>query len=136
MAPWDRAYEPRNVGMRTLAVIVSGGFAAVAVAPWVGLLTAVLITAAAFNRVARIALRLAPAFALAGCGAYIAAKQIHAEFPATFEWPTFFGAIRTLGWMVIVFLLADALLGKRRRRDTEPDSRDGTESVTASSTSP
>ncbi len=136
MAPWDRAYEPKNVVARAMAVIVSGGFAAVAVAPWVGLLTAVLITAAAFNRIARIALRLAPAVALAGCGAYIAAKQIHAEFPATFEWPTFFGAIRTLGWMVIVFLLADALLGTRRRPDEEGGSVDGEEAVAASSTSP
>ena len=114
VVPWDRGHEPMNVVARGMAVIVSGGFAAVAVAPWVGLLTAVLVTVGAFNRVARIALRLAPAFALAGCGAYIAAKQIHGEFPATFEWPTFFGSIRTLGWMVIVLLLADALLGTRR----------------------
>ena len=136
MAPWDRAYEPKNVVARAMAIIVSGGFAAVAVAPWVGLLTAVLVTAAAFSRIARIALRLAPAFALAGCGAFIAAKQIHGEFPATFEWPTFFGAIRTLGWMVIVLLLADALLGTKRRPEAERGSLGGDEPVVASSTSP
>ena len=119
-----------------MAVIVSGGFAAVAVAPWVGLLAAVLVTAAAFNRNARIALRLAPAVAMAGCGAFIAAKQIHGEFPATFEWPTFFGAIRTLGWMVIVFLLADALLGTRHRPEPERLSLDGDEPVAPASTSP
>ncbi len=129
MAPWDGAHEPRNVVARGIAIIVSGGFAAVAVAPWVGLLTAVLVTAAAFNRSARIALRLAPAFALAGCGAYIAAKQIHAEFPATFEWPTFFGAIRTLGWMVIVLLLADSLLGTRRRPEGATSVDDADETV-------
>ena len=129
MAPWDGAHEPRNVVARGIAIIVSGGFAAVAVAPWVGLLTAVLVTAAAFNRSARIALRLAPAFALAGCGAYIAAKQIYAEFPATFEWPTFFGAIRTLGWMVIVLLLADGLLGTRRRPEGETSVDDADETV-------
>ena len=129
MAPWDRAHEPWNVVARGMAIILSGGFAAVAVAPWVGLLTAVLVTAAAFNRIARIALRLAPAFAMAGCGAYIAAKQIHGEFPATFEWPTFFGAIRTLGWMVIVLLLADALLGTRRRPEVAASVGDADEDV-------
>ncbi len=131
VVPWDRAHEPMNVVVRGLAVIVSGLFAAVAVAPWVGLLTALLVTAAAYHRVARIALRLAPAFALAACGAFIAAKQIHGEFPATFEWPTFFGSIRTLGWMVIVLLLADALLGTRRRPEAEPDSGDRVASATS-----
>ncbi len=113
IVPWDRTHQPGNVVARAAAVVLSGIFAAVAVAPWVGLLTAALVTAAACNRIARVGLRVAPAFALAGCGSFIVAKQVHARFPATFEWPTFFGAIRTLGWLVIVFVLADALLGSR-----------------------
>ena len=65
----------------------------------------------------------------AQAAAYIAAKQIHAEFPATFEWPTFFGAIRTLGWMVIVLLLADSLLGTRRRPEGATSVDDADETV-------
>ena len=30
--------------------------------------------------------------------------------PATFEWPTFFWQVRTLGWIAIVFLAGDALV--------------------------
>ena len=72
----------------------------------------------------RAVLSLLPAIALAGCGAYIAAKQFHARLPATFEWPTFFWQVRTLGWISIVFLAGDALVEivrtHRSRRDRRP----------------
>ena len=58
----------------------------------------------------RPVLSLLPAFALAGCGAYIAAKQWHTHLPAMFEWPTFFWQVRTLGWIAIVFLAGDAVV--------------------------
>ena len=134
--PWDRKWLSANIVVRGMAVITSGLFAAVAVAPWVGLLTAVLVFAAACNRLARIALRLSPAAAMAGCGAFIAAKQMHGKYPATFEWPTFFGAIRTLGWMVIVFLAADALLGSRVSQKRGPAESDDDDTDATSSASP
>ena len=63
-------------------------------------------------------LSLLPAVMLAACGAYIAAKQWHTSFPPTFEWPTFFSRVRTLGWMSVLFLAGDALVEiVRSRRD-------------------
>ena len=73
---------------------------------------------------------------MAGCGAFIAAKQMHGKYPATFEWPTFFGAIRTLGWMVIVFLAADALLGSRVSQKRGPAESDDDDADATSSASP
>jgi hypothetical protein len=55
-------------------------------------------------------LSLLPAVVLAGCGAYIAAKQFHLELPPTFEWPTFFWQVRTAGWIAILLLTGDALV--------------------------
>jgi hypothetical protein len=51
-----------------------------------------------------------PAVLLAGCGAYIAAKQWYYEIIPTFEWPTFFWQTRTFAWLAVVWLAADGLV--------------------------
>ncbi len=130
--PWVRGSARPSLVRTAAAAAFTGAFGAITVAPRIGMIVAVVVVVAAWNRTARVALRAAPAVALAGCGAYIAAKQIYAKFPPTFEWPTFFGAIRTLGWLVVVLLVADALLGDTRahpKSDIEnpEDPVDGTE---------
>ncbi|MGZ6965216.1 MAG: alpha-(1-_3)-arabinofuranosyltransferase domain-containing protein [Acidimicrobiia bacterium] len=115
-------HQPGWVGvtLATLVALVAGG---VFVTPWVGVLLAAAVLLVLVRPRWRSVLSLVPAVALAGCGAYIAAKQWHARLPATFEWPTFFWQVRTLGWIAIVFLAGDALVeivrthtSRRRRR--------------------
>ncbi|MGZ6954727.1 MAG: alpha-(1-_3)-arabinofuranosyltransferase domain-containing protein [Acidimicrobiia bacterium] len=114
--PWRTAPVSSPWPTAVPAALAAGVFGAVAVSPPIGLVTVAVVLLAARWRPARIGLRLAPPIALAGCGAFIAAKQIYAKFPPTFEWPTFFSEIRTLGWLVVVFLVADAILGMAESR--------------------
>ena len=117
--PWRVAAADAGVTRTVLVTVASAAFAAVAVAPWAGVVTAAVVLLATRFRWVRVAVRLSPAVALAGCGAFIAAKQIYARFPATFEWPTFFGEVQTVGWMVVVLLVADTLLGDPGERIPE-----------------
>lgn len=113
--PW-RIGLPDGDPMRAVVVAIAAGvFAGIAVAPIVGVVIAAITFAASRNRMVRIAVRAAPAVGLAACGAFIAAKQIYARFPSAFEWPTFFTEIRTVAWLVIALLVADALLGDSRQ---------------------
>ena len=122
--PWQRSATRPGAIALAIGVIIGGGAAALIVSPAIGLLTAVVALIALRWPPGRVALRLAPAIALAGCGAFIAAKQVYANFPAAFEWPTFFSEVRTLGWMVVVLLLVDAvveaLVGAADRRSVRP----------------
>ncbi len=99
--------------LTTLLALVAAG---IFVAPWVGVLVAAAVLLVLLRPRWRAVLSLAPAFALAACAAYIAAKQFHTHLPATFEWPTFFWQVRTLGWISIVLLAGDALVEIVRTR--------------------
>jgi hypothetical protein len=83
---------------------------------WVGALVAVLVVVVLVRPKLRLLLSLLPALILAGCGAYIAAKQFRYELPPTFEWPTFYWQVRTAGWVAILFLAGDALVEIVRTR--------------------
>ncbi len=107
----------------TTAIALFAG--TVFVDPIVGVLLGAAVLLVLLHPRWRAVLSLFPAIALAGCGAYIAAKQFHTHLPATFEWPTFFWQVRTLGWVAIVFLAGDALVEivrthtRGRRQDPE-----------------
>ncbi len=112
---------PGGVGitLTTLIALIVGG---VFVAPWVGVVFAIVVLLVLLRPRWRVLLSLLPALMLAACGAYIAAKQWHARFPPTFEWPTFFSRVRTLGWLSVLFLAGDALVEiVRSRRDQRPE---------------
>jgi hypothetical protein len=112
--------RPGVVGI-ALTTLIALAVGAAVVTPWVGLvLGAAVLLVLLFPRW-RGVLSLVPAIALAGCGAYIAVKQYHVRLPATFEWPTFFWQVRTLGWIAIVFLAADALVEIVRTRSRRSD---------------
>ena len=103
----------------TLVALFAGG---VVVAPWVGVLFALIVLLVLLKPRWRVLLSLLPAVLLAACGAYIAAKQWHTKLPPTFEWPTFFSRVRTLGWLAVLFLAGDALVEiVRTRRNQRSD---------------
>jgi hypothetical protein len=89
--------------------------AALVVAPWVG----VLVAAATFVLTAQARLRAAvlalPAALVAFSGSYIVFQQINHRYPAVFEWPTLFPVARTLAWLAVVLLAADAIIEIVRR---------------------
>jgi arabinofuranan 3-O-arabinosyltransferase len=114
-----RGRNPGWVGttVTTLLALVVGS---IIVNPVVGVAFAIVVLLVLIKPRLRVLLSLAPAFFLAGCAAYIAAKQFHTKLPPTFEWPTFFWQVRTLGWMSILFLAGDALVEIVRRPRNEP----------------
>lgn len=116
--PWQRRLVPVGAARTVGAAVLAGGFGAVAVRPLVGVVVGAVVLATRWSRGVRVALRAAPPVLLAACGGFITAKQMHGHYPATFEWPTFFAEIRTVGWLVVVLLVADALLGERSRPAT------------------
>jgi len=68
---------------------------------------------------ARALLALGAPAALGVAGLWIAVSQIRNHAPPVFEWPTFFPRTRTLGWLAIVLLAADALVELLHRGDDE-----------------
>ena len=100
----------------TIAVVLAGLLGALAVTPWVGVVLALAVLLVMLRPRWRALLTIVPIVALMVCGAYIAAKQWHSHLPATFEWPTFFAPVRTVGWIAVVFLAGDAIVELVRRR--------------------
>jgi arabinofuranan 3-O-arabinosyltransferase len=102
--------------VRWLAPLLVGLLSALVVAPWVGVLTAIV----AFVVIARPRLRpivmLAPAALLGMCGVYIVIQQYRYRYPPVFEWPTVFPHARTLAWIAVVLLMADAVVEILRGR--------------------
>jgi hypothetical protein len=102
-----------------VAGLVVGLGGAVIVRPAVGIGLGIAVTAALRWKSVRVLLRLAPATAIAVAGLYIAVRQARHHLPPIFEWPTFFGRIRTIGWLAVATLAASAvveLVASRRRR--------------------
>ena len=118
-----RGSRPGKAGVfvTTLIAILVGGLV---VAPWVGLVLGAVVLLVLLRPQRRWIISLFPPVALAACGAFIAAKQVYARYPATFEWPTFFSEIRTLGWLVVVVLAADAIVEIARNSKTTEDAPD------------
>jgi hypothetical protein len=108
-----------------LTTVVALGLGAFFVKPWVGALFAVAVVAALLRPRWRALLTVVPVVGLAACGAFIAVKQIRGHFMAVFEWPTFFWQVRTLGWVVILFLAGDAIVEivRTRRRPEGGEAR-------------
>jgi hypothetical protein len=106
--------SPRGEGgpprVRGLGPLLTGVLGALVVAPWVG----VLVAAVTFAVIARPRLRpwvmLAPAALLAVCALYIVVEQHRYGYPSVFEWPTVFPHARTLAWLAVVLLAADAVV--------------------------
>ncbi len=103
------------------APLLAGLIAAIAVAPWVGVLIAVLTLIAVNRPRARTLVMLLPAALLFVVGLYLTTQQFRYHFPSVFEWPTLFPHARTVAWIAVMLLVADAiveaaLLTRRRSR--------------------
>ena len=101
------------------SALVVGAFAGVVVRPMVGVGVGLAVALAMRFATVRTLLRLLPPAAIGVAGLYIAYRQARHHLPPIFEWPTFFGRIRTLGWIAVAALAASAVveLVLERRRD-------------------
>ena len=97
---------------------------ALPVAGSIGATLALVFAIVARPRIRPIVL-LVPAALLAVCGLYIVVEQYRYRYPPVFEWPTVFPRARTLAWIAVVLLAADALVEIVRSR---PGPRGGTRS--------
>ena len=90
------------------------------VQPLVGLLVGALVLFALLRPRARVLLAIGAPAALALAALYIAVQQYRHDYPAVFEWPTYFDRVQTLGWLAVVLLVADALVEVVRTRRRDP----------------
>ena len=112
-----------STGGIVVTILIALVMGVVFVKPWVGVLFAAVVLAVLLRPTWRALLTFVPALGLAACGAFVTAKQIHGRFMPVFEWPTFFWQVRTLSWIVILFLAGDALVELARTRRAPADPR-------------
>ncbi|MDQ1477997.1 MAG: arabinofuranan 3-O-arabinosyltransferase [Actinomycetota bacterium] len=103
-------------GTRWIAPVVCGLLGALVVAPWVGVLTAIVVFAMIERPRLRGLVMLVPAALLAVCALYIVVEQYRYRYPPVFEWPTLFPRARTLAWIAVVLLAADVIVDIVRSR--------------------
>jgi hypothetical protein len=122
--PWiaDGSHPSVRAAVITIALATLG--AGLLVEPLVGLLVGALVAFALLRPRARVLLAIGAPAALALAGLYIAVQQYRYDYPAVFEWPTYFDRVQTLGWLAVVLLAADALVEivRTRRPDRRPTS--------------
>jgi hypothetical protein len=116
---WARSWAvPARV--RWVAPVIAGLLAALVVRPWVGVLVAaVTLVLVVWPRWRPIAM-VVPGALLALCGLYLIVGQVRYDYPSVFEWPTVFPRARTIAWIAVMLLVADALIEIVRERFTGP----------------
>jgi arabinofuranan 3-O-arabinosyltransferase len=114
--PEGEALTPTVGRARWLAPVLAGLLAGIAVAPWVGILVAVLTALIAWRRDLRPYVLLAPPVALLACGVYMSVEQKRLNFPPVFEWPTLFPRARTFAWIAVMIIAADMIVELLRER--------------------
>jgi arabinofuranan 3-O-arabinosyltransferase len=107
--PARGAVAPPRGRARVLVPLLAGLVAALVIAPWAGLLVALLLLGMQWRPRLRVVLVLGPSLLLALAAAYIVYLQRHFRFPSLFEWPTLFPYARPLAWLAVVFLAADVV---------------------------
>ncbi len=107
--PARGAVAPPRGPARVLVPLLAGLVAALVIAPWAGLLVALLLLGMQRRPRLRVVLVLGPSLLLTLAAAYIVYLQHHFQFPSLFEWPTLFPYARPLGWLAVVFLAADVV---------------------------
>jgi hypothetical protein len=98
----------------TAAVTIAGGLL---VTPWVGLVAGAATLAVLRRPRLRWLLAVGAPTALAVAGGYVFLQQWRHEYPAVFEWPTFFDGVHTIAWLAVVLLAADATVEFIRTRE-------------------
>jgi hypothetical protein len=114
---WSPPAPIARARTRWIAPVVCGLLGALVVAPWVGVLVAVVVFAMVERPRLRPFVMLVPAVLLAGCALYIVVQQYRYRYPPVFEWPTLFPRARTLAWIAVMLLAADAVVDIIRSRE-------------------
>jgi hypothetical protein len=96
--------------VRITAPVIAGLLGALVVTPWVGVLVALATVAIMWTPRARAVVMLVPGALLALCALYIIVEQYRYRYPSVFEWPTTFPHARTLAWIAVLLLVADAVV--------------------------
>ncbi len=110
-----------SVPVIVLTTLFAGFAASAIVRPWCGLLVGPLVLLVLLRPRWRAVLSLFPFLALGLCGLYVAVVQFRSHYPVGLEWPGGFWRARTLGWLAIVFLAADVIVGLARRGESQQD---------------
>ena len=104
-----------------VAAVVTGLLAGVAAAllirPWTGLLVGGVVIVVVLVPRLRWLLSLFPALAVLFCGAFVVWSQTKNDWRTDINWPTHFWQLRTLGWLAVLALASDALIGLVRRAE-------------------
>ena len=128
----DLAWSPVPAGspprVRWLAPVSAGILGALVVAPWVGVLVAVVLYGVLRWPRARPVVMVVPAALLGLCALYIVVQQQRYRYPSVFEWPTVFPHARTLAWIAVMLIAADGIVEMlRARAGTRPPGERKTE---------
>lgn len=129
----SRGHTPRTLSTAA-TVALTAIVAAVLVRPWSGVLAGALVLLVLLRPRWRGALSIVPATLLGVGGLYVAVGQLRHHYAPLFNWPSFFPAMRTVGWLAIVLLAADVVVGLVRR--AEPDAPDEPETMAPAATAP
>lgn len=108
--------RPSGLAIAGVTLLV-GALGATLAQPWVGLLLAVLTVTACVVPRTRVLFTLGSPVALALAGAYVVMQQFRHDYPPAFEWPTFFASVHVLGWLAVLLLATDVLVGFVRRTE-------------------
>jgi hypothetical protein len=114
-------FVARGVTPGPVATVVTGLLAGVAAAllirPWTGLIVGGAVIVVLLVPRLRWMLSLFPALAVLACGAFVVWSQTENDWRTDINWPTHFWQLRTLGWLAVLALSADALVGLVRRAE-------------------
>jgi hypothetical protein len=119
--PFGTTGRRPSVGAITLTAIGSGVAAGVLTRPWTAIPVTILVAAALVSPRWRGILRILPGLIVLVILAWVSSGQLRHNYPASFEWPTFFERLRTSAWLVVVLLAVDGIVGLVRRDSSTPD---------------
>ncbi len=108
---WNPRPRRATWAVAVVTGVIVGAAGAVVVRPVIGVVLGVAVVAALRDRRVRRLLDAVPVLAIAAAGGYIALRQARSHLPPIFEWPTLFARARTFGWIAIVVLGANAVIG-------------------------
>ena len=104
--------------------VLSGVAAAVLIRPWCGLFVGGLVVLVLVVPRLRWVLSLFPVAAVLVIGVAVVAGQTKNNWATDINWPTHFWQLRTLGWLAVVTLAADVVVGLVRRAEPTEHERD------------
>ena len=116
--PWRSPPARRADGWarRALLATASGAAAAIVAGPFVGIAVALLVGVATTGERGRLVLRLASPAALALAALYVIVQQVRHHTAPGLEWPTELERAHPLGWLAVLALVADLVVGARHPR--------------------